>query len=151
MSDLIVSLESPPHADEKAWGIAEFNAMGPGGHAFHRYQQIKVTRNDHEARWVEDLGPADQYGDAGFVIPSFFEHSVGELRDMALEMRESTRGQEKRREMAAESTLWEDFEREYEEDVKLLRNASTFGPGGSIQRNGYSRLTAMENKRRATE
>lgn len=151
MSDLIVSLEAPPHADEKAWGIAEFNAIEPNGHAWHRYQRITVVRNDCEARWVEDLGPADQYHDAGFVIPSFFEMSVGELRDMALEMRESTRGAEKRREMSAESTLWQDFERQYDEDSKLLRNASTFGPGGVVQRNGYSRLTATENKRKASE
>lgn len=78
-------------SDERAYGLSEVNLLGPWvegeGETMRRYQIIYVNRDDKLAEYREDLGLASSFEGILFRIPSFWEHTVGELKDMALELR----------------------------------------------------------------
>jgi hypothetical protein len=133
------------HEDEKAWRLSERNAVRPPGFKLHRYQVITVVRDDNLAEWWHDLGPAERFIAPEFEVPSFFEHSVAELREIAgLQHRDAgPHWQQFMAEKAAESTLIPDFLEYVEENWKRIRNESTFGPGGATQRNGFDRKAAL--------
>jgi len=77
--------------DEKAYGLSEVNLLGPWvegeGETMRRYQIIYVNRDDKLAEYREDLGLASEFDAILFRVPSFWEHTVGELKDIALELR----------------------------------------------------------------
>jgi len=81
-------------ADEPAYGLSEVNLLSPlsdaimgGGQTMRRYQIIYVNRNDQLAEYREDLGLASDFKSMQFRIPSFWEHTVGELKEMAETLR----------------------------------------------------------------
>ena len=68
--------------DEKALGLSEMHKQRK------RYQIIKVIRGDKPAVYTEDLGSAKKFrGIDQFYIPSYMEHTVNELKEMADQMR----------------------------------------------------------------
>lgn len=118
------------NTNEKAMSLREENLHG------RRYQIIVVVRNDELAEWWNDMGPAEKFKAGPLSIPSLFEHSVAELRDIATASRSDDTWQKEMAGIVAESTLIPDFLEQYEERFKIVRNQSTFGPGVSHQRNG---------------
>ena len=76
--------------DEPAMGIAEVNRLTPDSTERHRYQIIYVIRDDEIAEFTTDLGMQDKFFYTNqFSIPSFREHTVGELLDMAYHIRQN--------------------------------------------------------------
>jgi len=76
---------------EKAYGLTEINEQSPGSKGFHRYQVIQVNRDGHLANFRRDMGPVSNFkGVKQLRIPSLFEHTVDELMDMAVELRNET-------------------------------------------------------------
>ena len=82
------------YADELAYGLSEVNLLSPlsdaivgVGQTMRRYQIIYVNRNDRLAEYREDLGLASDFDAIQFRIPSFWEHTVGELKEMAETLR----------------------------------------------------------------
>jgi hypothetical protein len=77
--------------DEGAYGLREVELLSPFvegvGQKMHRYQIIHVNRGDRIAEYREDLGLASDFDAIQFNIPSYWEHTVGELRDIAQDLR----------------------------------------------------------------
>lgn len=74
--------------DEKAISLFEMHEQSPGSKGFHRYQIIRVPRNGVVCEWRKDMGPAKNYrGINQLRIPSFMEHTVSELMDIADQLR----------------------------------------------------------------
>ena len=75
--------------DEKAWNYIEMDEQSPGSHGFHRYKIILIKRGDSMAEYREDMGKSELFKDARRTIhiPAVFEHTVGELLDIADELR----------------------------------------------------------------
>lgn len=77
--------------DEAAYGLSEVNLLGPWvegvGETMRRYQIIYVNRDDRLAEYREDLGLASDFDAITFRIPSLWEHTVGELKDIATDLR----------------------------------------------------------------
>ena len=70
--------------DEKAYGLFEIDEQSPGNRGFHRYQILQVLRDGVIAEFRTDLGLTDNFKGVNQIrIPSFFEHTVDELKDMA--------------------------------------------------------------------
>lgn len=114
---------------EPCWGLTERILNG------QRFQIIAVNRGDKIAEcWV----PLPLiHGQREFDLFCAFEHSVGEARDWADEMREDKHWDNVLAEEAANSTLFKRFWQQVENDAAIVKNRSTFGPGGKIQRNGW--------------
>lgn len=74
--------------DEKAWNLSEVNLVGGPGEGIRRAQVITVLRDDDLADYFEDMGPADAFTADQFRVPSLWEHTVGELREIAWWLRE---------------------------------------------------------------
>ena len=72
--------------DEPAYELWEVIKMAPDGTGNRRYRYITVIRNDAPAQYSTDLGLAVE-GEEGIAIPSMREHTVGELIDIADELR----------------------------------------------------------------
>ena len=73
--------------DEKAYWISESFRAVPGM-GYRRIQRIQVLRNDKVVVYEEDMGPWDMLEAHPFQAPSFWEYSVAELREIALQARE---------------------------------------------------------------
>jgi len=134
--------------DEPAYLLVEVNltpyVWSKGGRNFRpnsyqgvrRIQIIWVNRGDHLAEFHRDLGDASLFNYPSLRIPSLWEHTVAELRDIA----ETVRLKDDRvmREMLAEvqsrSTLIEDSLNLVEKVHKLRRRQSSFGPVLAVQR-----------------
>ena len=82
----IVPIATEVHPDEPAYGLVEIHRQSDGSKGWHRYQQIAVDRGDIIAIYEEDMGPKEHYSHP-LRIPSFWEHTVGELLDMADQLR----------------------------------------------------------------
>lgn len=145
MAVLTVELKEPPKLSERAWLIQEVEGKARGENV--RIQTIAVIRDDKIGLYTEVLGPA--LGVPGFKIPLMLEHSVDEAYDLAAMTRENAWAKNIQGEVREKSTLVEDWIRQSEEDARILKNQSTFGLGGSVQRNGYSRMAARLNKEKA--
>ncbi len=101
---------------------------------------VRVIRGDEKAEYLLDLGPAELYEHVPpHMIPSFGENKVGKVMEMLERHRFDTHWVNRSEEMLAESTLIADAIRQNEQMHEIIRNRSSFGPGGHIQRNGYSR------------
>jgi len=85
---MITLITTTVYGDEKAWGYAEVHKQSPRYRGFHRYRVISVLRDGRLAEYSEDMGLASKFkGITPIAIPSFWEHSVDELRDLADELR----------------------------------------------------------------
>ncbi len=82
--------------DEPCMGLFEINLQSPGSRGFHRYQILKVIRNDEVVEYREDMGLAkkwkgkDQLRILGGVKENgkfYIEETVGRLRLMADQLR----------------------------------------------------------------
>lgn len=135
-----VTLWATPN--EKALALTETNQVVPspeGGTAWHRIQSIFVVRGDAPAEWRTDLGPTANYKASQFRVPSYLEHTVAELQDIAEHLRSDTdRLAEKviseEREAAAER-LPGQFQDHMEAKNEAARRRSQFGPKHNKQRN----------------
>uniref|UniRef100_A0A6M3IG72 Uncharacterized protein n=1 Tax=viral metagenome TaxID=1070528 RepID=A0A6M3IG72_9ZZZZ len=74
-------------SDEKAMGLYEINEIIPNGEVWNRYQIIHVIRGDRIALYRKNLGLAKNFKALQIRIPSYMEHTVNELREMADQMR----------------------------------------------------------------
>lgn len=73
---------------EKAWGLYEMNEQAPNYRGFHRYQIIHVVRDGMIAEFRKDMGLSSKYrGVKQLRIPSYMEHTVDELMNLADELR----------------------------------------------------------------
>lgn len=133
--------------NEKAWSLRELNLVRPPGFQRHRYQIITVNRDDALCEWWDDLGPAERFKGQEFDVPSLWEHSVAELRDIAASKRDDTTWVTFMDEQRADSTLIADFLNQVEEHWRVIYNRSVFGPGGHTQRNGFPRKEVIANAR----
>lgn len=73
--------------DEKAMGLYEMNEQSPKSSGFHRYQIIHVIRNDEVVEYREDMGLAKNFKANQMRIPSYMEHTVDELKEIANQRR----------------------------------------------------------------
>lgn len=107
-------------------------------------EQIFVYRNDAIAKYEQDWGLASGYGYVPpMMVPSFGAEKVGFLREMGQAHIHDTRWARRMREMKEASTMFKDAIKAEEQRHLVIQNLSSFGPGGSFQRNGYSHETAM--------
>lgn len=137
------------HEDEKAWSLREIHLVRPPTNQWRRFQIITVNRDDVLTEWWHDLGPMSAFNRPQIEIPSLWEHSVAELREMADTMRlEESRWKNRAAELAAESSLIPDMLNQFEEGKKIMANQSVFGPAVTHQRNGLDRRAFNERIRR---
>ena len=86
--------------DEAAYGLQELDLMAKGSLGWHRWQIIRVMRNDEFAVWLKDMGPRELYNAdqikilSGYPVRSGGQiqyrtvDTVGELKDAADELRQ---------------------------------------------------------------
>ena len=73
--------------EELAYGLYELNFKSPDQKSRRRYQIIVVNRDDKLAEHRIDMGLAKKFKHDQLRIPSMFVHTVGELQDMANQLR----------------------------------------------------------------
>ena len=73
--------------DEKAMALYELNFKSPDQKERRRYEIIEVIRDGEVAEYRRDLGNAKTFPHDQIRIPSFMEHTVGELREIANSVR----------------------------------------------------------------
>jgi hypothetical protein len=87
MNNLVI-VANTVNGDEKAMGLYEIHEQSPNYSGFHRYQIIHVMRDGKIAEFRKDMGLASKYkGVKQLRIPSYMEHTVDELMDLADELR----------------------------------------------------------------
>ena len=123
--------------DELAYSLSELIQPSPLG-APRRFQIILVIRDNDLAEYRIDLGPSSDFTAPEFRIPGGIVdeitgrgeilHTVGELKDIAIEMRERWVPTLPRR------NIWQEFYDLQEEKEKSAIGYTIFGPGGSTVR-----------------
>ena len=123
--------------DELAYSLSELIQPSPLG-APRRFQIILVIRDNDLAEYRLDLGPSSAFTAPEFRIPGGIVdeitgrgeilHTVGELKDIAIEMRERGVPTLPRRD------IWQEFYDQQEEKEKSAIGYTIFGPGGSTVR-----------------
>ena len=123
--------------DELAYSLSELIQPSPLG-APRRFQIILVIRDNDLAEYRIDLGPSSDFTAPEFRIPGGIVdeitgrgeilHTVGELKDIAIEMRERGVPTLPRRDICQE------FYDQQEENEKSAIGYTIFGPGGSTVR-----------------
>ena len=123
--------------DEPAFNLSELIQPAPVGPP-RRFQIILVIRNDALAEYRIDLGPESDFIAPEFRIPGGIVdestgrgeilHTVGELKDIAIEMRARGVPTLPRRD------IWQEFYDHQEEQEKSATGHTVFGPGGSTIR-----------------
>lgn len=78
------------HPDEKAYALVEMDLQSPGYKGIRRYQIILVNRDDELTEYRWDMGPANDFPARLFRLPSLWMHTVGELQEMADDLRDTT-------------------------------------------------------------
>lgn len=135
------------HPDEKCWRLKEVNLVRPPVYQWHRYQFVWVARDGVVYEWSADLGPKEGFAAPEIDVPGIWEHTVGELWDIAERYRlGEDHWRQRMAELASESTIVPDLIDQLEERTKVIHNRSLFGFGGSKQRNGFSRRAALEHR-----
>ena len=126
-------------ADEPAWSLRELNLPTPDSRGRHRYQIIEVVRQDKLVEWRADLGSESAFHARQFnILGGYVDergrghvfHSVAELQDMAIEMRE--------RPQLDDAELWQepmrDWEQAYHDEADRRRHVASgikvFSMGG---------------------
>ena len=123
--------------DELAYSLSELIQPSPLG-APRRFQIILVIRDNDLAEYRIDLGPSSDFTAPEFRIPGGIVdeitgrgeilHTVGELKDIAIAMRERGVPTLPRR------NIWQEFYDLQEEKEKSAVGYTIFGPGGSTVR-----------------
>ncbi len=141
---------------EPVYGVQETYGRALDGQD-HRYQVLLMPRGNALYGFWTDLGLASNFvmkrGGIESPAPPYYqpvlmEHSVDECRYMADSGRMDDFAARLLEQQVSESTLFEDYRRLIEEDLAIVRNRSTFGPGGVKQRNGYSAIGARLQQER---
>ncbi len=79
------------NGNEKAFALYEIEEQSPDSRGFHRYQVILVKRGDHLAEFRTDMGSNKLWKNVRQInIPSLWEHTVDELKDIANQIRNET-------------------------------------------------------------
>ena len=74
--------------DERAFWLTESSYQSPKFRGFHRYQIIYVQRDGKLCEFHTDMGEEIKWKGIKYLsIPSLFEHTVDELKDLANEER----------------------------------------------------------------
>ena len=142
---------------DPVYSIQEGYAMNQAGTGYHRYQVILLPVADRIYSFWTDLGPAENFklvvDGTEYRTPPYqqivlLEHDVAECMFMAEHGRNDDFAIKLLNEQTQASTLFEDYARLIEEDMYLVKNRSTFGYGGSIQRNGFSAEGARTQRER---
>ena len=145
--------------DENVVFIQEMYAYDRA-YAERRWQVLGVVRADQVVGFWTDLGPASDfdteiegkpYRQPTYIQPVAFAHSVGECLEMAEQGRHDENAPKKLHETTMGVNLWQRFRDTVEQDMKLIRNASTFGPYARIERNGFSPTGKKEQQERLAE
>lgn len=124
--------------DEHAWSLRELNLPAPDFKGKRRFQIIEVVRGDRLVKWQLDMGPAKSFNADQFNLMGGFVdergkghcfHSVGELRDMADELRNRDRLPDviDSEPLTAEKWL-QIYEDEKDRKRLLVKGRKTFGP-----------------------
>ena len=125
--------------DERAFSLAEMPFKTADEKAIRRFQVIRVNRADRLAEFRTDLGPWRQ-GDRAFAIPAFWEHTVGELRDMADKLRtENNQWLDEQIAKARSQPMGAQWLEQVEKYRQIVANRSVFGRKVLTQRNGFSK------------
>lgn len=127
------------HADEKVLALYERNGLTSDYKHHRRWQFIYVNRGDAIAEFITDLGPAEQFDAPELVLWSLWSDSVGQVMDEAERSRNLNTFRDILTEAQGTSTLTQEFAAFVGEREKQKRNASTFGPGFTRQRNAFVR------------
>lgn len=148
--------------NEPALCLQEGYAMNREGQD-RRYQVIAVATpgGNDLATFYWDLGPSEGFvtkpidGEVFQLNPYLqwaeWEHSVAELRAAAELTRDDDFGPQLLNEAVQSSRIIERYWELMEEDRQLVTNRSTYGPGGVVQRNGFSNEAARIQQQRAAE
>lgn len=146
--------------DELVMATQESYAFAGPGKGDHRYQVLFIPRDDHMAGFWTDLGPKSDFkmmvGEETFFAPPYFQpvlqcHTVAECRHMAEDARMDDYAARLLQASVDESTLFARYQALIENDLRLVKNQSTFGSGVRVQRDGYSRMEARERELRQQE
>ena len=132
--------------NERAFTLYELNRPTPDSKGLHRYRYVHVVRGDERAEYKVDLGDASNFGDE-FEIPGgveetrrhrwfkwwwwgrpkfWFEHTVGELVDMANELQ--LRPHLKDRILAERTDLVAGYHDEMDRRERAKTGRKVFGP-----------------------
>ena len=124
--------------DEKAYFLVEMNMPKSDYKGRARYQLIMLNRNDQVVPWVGTVDDEDGEFPA-FRIPSYWEHTVAELQEMAEAMRMDNKLEQIMKQAKEESTLIKDVITLSERRKAIRENRSTFGAGktAGTQRIGF--------------
>lgn len=129
------------HPDEKAYALVEVPIITNNSQRVHRFQVIYVNRGDRLAAHVIDLGPELVKLPASR-IPSFWEHTVAELQDLAVQMRNDMELESILQEEREKSTLIKDVLELSQIRQRIISNQTLFGSGSTAattQRTGFRR------------
>lgn len=97
--DIFITGTTYAEGDEFTLGLTEVNKVSPHDHRWHRYQIIRVVRDDRPADFTRDMGLKDGYLGIGQIaiiggvidaLTGHMElfHTVDELKDIAQQLRE---------------------------------------------------------------
>ncbi len=127
--------------DEGCWGLAEGPLQMPHGAGFQRrwVQRIFVIRDDAIAKYMLDLGPAEDWEHRATpqIIGSFGDDTVAQLQEHAELTRYDDRYRQLARQIKEESTLIEDSLAGLEQQHLAMSNRTIIGPHVFSQRGGY--------------
>ncbi len=88
---MLVNVTNTILGSEKAMGLYEMHEQASDSSGFRRYQIIHVIRDDKIAEFRTDMGKASLWkGVKQLRIPSYMEHTVDELKGLAIELRNET-------------------------------------------------------------
>jgi hypothetical protein len=118
------------HPDEPCHGYF----CGPKGGRM--IEQVFVIRGDAIACFEQDFGPEEEFLYVPpMMMPSYGENPVGLMQEFGERHRNDGRWAKYIRELKEGSTLFEDVRDQLEQKTYWNRAKSSFGPGGSFQRN----------------
>lgn len=143
--------------NDPVMAVQETYGHNQEGTGDRRYQVMLMPNGNVISAFWTDLGPASDFlmdvnGEKHPMPPYMqlvlMEHSVAECRYMAQAARADDFAAQLLQQRIDESDLFAKAAQVIEEDLYLVKNRSTFGRGGMVQRNGYSALAAREQHRR---
>ena len=145
--------------DEPVAFMQEVYALNRKGSHRRRWQVIAIVRVDTLFGFWTDLGPVsdfeteiegETYRQPMYQQPIAFAHNVGECMEMAELGRNDEYASKHLHEQTMNSTIHEQYRQVVEQDMKLIRNQSTFAATGDfkIERNGFSPTGKKEQQQR---
>ena len=139
----IVTLYLDP--EEPAYGLWEGFEVAPvpgaanGETAWRWLQKVFVVRGDTIAKYITDMGPAEDYElITPIFLPCHGTDTVGRLQYYAEKNRQDTYWQTRAKEQLEASTLISGLIEQEAKIHEIIRNRTTVGPYVTVQRNGYA-------------